>query len=232
MSLILDLILRLPINNIIEDLAPQEIDQDKIVDVETSDETKSDEDHKITDDSEIDLNDKQKSVEDSTNSETVSNLAPNKHLMDVLLDFIRKDGELNSVLWGYFCKLLGALMNHNRKEFASFVFNPKDNTAVEHLIKHIDNRSIADILVKVLSEDSGDPELQKRFVLSLLNSIRTQDLEGKLNSSLVLSEIVDNKFFAEVFKSDEVNRELVNLLRLDSDLSVRAALNVATSLYK
>lgn len=123
-------------------------------------------------------------------------------------------------------------MNHNRKEFALFVFSPKNNTAVEHLIKHIDNRSIADILVKVLAEDSGDPELQKRFVLKLLDSIRTQDLEGKLNSSLVLSEIIDNKFFSEVFKSDEVNKELVSLLRLDSDLSVRAALNVATSLYK
>lgn len=123
-------------------------------------------------------------------------------------------------------------MNHRRKEFTSFVFSPKDNTAVEHLIKHISNRSIADILVKVLAEDSGDPELQTRFVLSLLDAVRTQDLEGKLNSSLVLSEIIDNKLFADVFKSDEVNKRLMSLLSLDSDLSVRAALNVAASLYK
>ena len=123
-------------------------------------------------------------------------------------------------------------MNHNRKEFASYIFNPKDDSPVKYLIKHIDNRSIADILVKILGEDSGDPDLQKQFVFYLLDSIRTQDLEGKLNSSLVLSEIIENKFFAEVFKSDDVNKELLDLLRLDSDLSVRAALNVATSLYK
>ena len=123
-------------------------------------------------------------------------------------------------------------MNHSRKEFASFVFSPKDNTAVEHLIKHISNRSIADILVKVLAEDPGDPELQTRFVLGLLDAIKTQDLEGKLNSSLVLSEIIDNKNFADVFRSDEVNRRLIGLLKLNSNLSVRAALNVATSLYK
>ena len=122
-------------------------------------------------------------------------------------------------------------MNHNRKEFTSYIFNPKDDTPVKHLIKHIDNRSIADILVKILAEDSGDPEIQKQFAFNLLDSIRTQDLEGKLNSSLVLSEIIDKKFFAEVFKSDDVNKKLINLLRLDSDLSVRAALNVATSFY-
>lgn len=84
----------------------------------------------------------------------------------------------------------------------------------------------------MLAEDPGDPELQTRFVLGLLDAIKTQDIEGKLNSSLVLSEIIENKNFADVFRSDEVNRRLIGLLKLDSDLSVRAALNVAASLYK
>lgn len=150
----------------------------------------------------------------------------------MLLDFVRQNEPLNPVLCGYFCKLLAALMNHSRKEFAAFVFSPRDNTAVEHLIKHISNRSIADILVKVLAEDSGDPELQTRFVLSLLDAIKTQDLEGKLNSALVLCEIVDSRIFADVFRSDNVNARLIGLLKLDSDLSVRAALTVAASLYK
>ena len=77
---------------------------------------------------------------------------PKRSMMDHLFDFIRVEEELNPVLCGYFSKFLGTLMFHSRKQFQTYIYNPK-NQVIEYMTKHIYNRSIADCLVKILLQD-------------------------------------------------------------------------------
>lgn len=115
-----------------------------------------------------------------------------KHIIDILFDFLRVETELNPVLCGYFCKFTNTLMNHNRKGFFSYVFDP-ENKVVEYLIKHIYNRSIADTLVKILCDYSEVTADKKQFILAIIDSIKTQAYEGKLNISMVLIDIMEYK---------------------------------------
>mmetsp|Transcript_25780 Transcript_25780/g.29693 ORF Transcript_25780/g.29693 Transcript_25780/m.29693 type:complete len:272 (-) Transcript_25780:1171-1986(-) len=168
---------------------------------------------------------------ESTYSAVDEEVAPNKHIIDVLFDFVRTDEELNSVLCGYFTKFLNSLMNRNRKGFFAYVHDPK-NRVIESLIKHAYNRSISDVLIKVLYENMDNPEKKKGYILSIINSMRTQEYEGKLNSAIILSEVIEAKHLWETFKSEEVNLKLFELLESDDDLTVRAALTFLNVLYK
>jgi hypothetical protein len=201
-----------------EDKEAYEIDETPIEDAlpeEVSDDTKS----------------LEQSADESTHLESDTDPALKKHIIDILFDFLRKDEELNPVLCGYFTKFLYSLMGHNRKGFFTYVFNP-DNKVVEYLIKHIYNRSISELLIKILSENLEIEEVKREFIFNLLDSLETQEFEGKINGSMVISELIDTKTFKDIFKSEEVNRRLFQLLRSEDDLTVRSTLIVMNSLYK
>lgn len=173
----------------------------------------------------------EQSADESTHVESEADPALKKHIIDILFDFVRKDDELNPVLCGYFSKFLYSLMGHNRKGFFTYVFNP-ENRVIEYLIKHIYNRSISELLIKILSENLESEEVKKEFIFNLLHALEIQDFEGKINGSMVLSELIDTKTFKDLFKSEEVNKRLFELLRSEDDLTVRSTLTVMNSLYK
>jgi hypothetical protein len=154
-----------------------------------------------------------------------------RHIMDILFDFIRTDEELIPILCGYFSKFLLSLMNHNRSGFFSYVLNP-DNQVMEYMIKHVYNRSLAETLTKILNGEPVKPDHKKEFALGLINSMDSQEYEGKLNAAMILSDIVDSKGFKEVFCCEGVNIRLFELLRSTEDLTVRATLNFMNVLYK
>ena len=154
----------------------------------------------------------EETVDTATNAEYEADPALKKHIIDILFDFVRTDEELNPVLWGYFTKFINSLLNHNRRGFFSYVFNP-ENKVVDYFIKHIYNRSISEWLIKILLEDLEHIEQKTQYVMDIINSFETQEYEGKLNSALVLSEISDNKNFVELFKSEKVNQRLFEILK-------------------
>lgn len=180
----------------------------------------------------MDISSKEESVEEeTTNVESEADPVPKKHIIDILFDFVRTDEELNPVLCGYFTKFLYALMNHSRSSFFKYVFNP-ENEVVEYLIKHIYNRSIADCLIKILPEDTESSERNLNFALKVINSMETQDHEGKINSAHVLSEIMDTKAYSEIYKSLKVNQRLFELLKSEDELTVRSTFIFLNALYK
>jgi hypothetical protein len=122
-------------------------------------------------------------------------------------------------------------MNHNRKGFFSYIFDP-EKEVVEHLIKHIYNRSIADSLIKIMSDNSDVVDSKKDYLLRIIDSISTQEFEGKLNSAMVLTDIMDSKSVSDYYKSREVSEKLFAQIRSDDDLTTRCSLQVLTSLYK
>lgn len=154
-----------------------------------------------------------------------------KHIIDILFDFLRVETELNPVLCGYFCKFMNTLMNHNRKGFFSYIFE-SDHKVVEYLIKHIYNRSIADILVKVLCDYSEITVDKKQFILQIIDNVESQVYEGKLNSSMVLVDIMEFKSWMQFYKTLQLNQRLFDLIKSDDGLTVRVGLTVLNVLYK
>lgn len=157
---------------------------------------------------------------------------PEKHIMDHLFDFVRSDEERNPVLCGYFCKFLNNLMNYNRFSFCRYVYDP-ENTVISSLIKHIYNRSIADSIVKILNDTSPKIEHKETAIKEIITGIASQDFEGKLNSALVLKDLIDNKNLVAIFQQEDVNNLLFDLvLEEEEDLTKRAALDTINALYK
>lgn len=78
--------------------------------------------------------------------------APKRPIIEILFDFVKTEKELNPVLCGYFCKLVNALINSNRKLFNIYAFL-QANEVVSSLIKHVYNRSIAELVIKILNQD-------------------------------------------------------------------------------
>jgi len=91
-------------------------------------------------------------LESETEAETVDikPSVPKKHVIEYLFDFLHSEEELNPVLCGYFCKLLGNMMTSHRKAMSFYVFNP-NNKVIENMVKHIYNKSVADILTRFLN---------------------------------------------------------------------------------
>jgi len=91
---------------------------------------------------------------EETEASTVAELppVPKKHVIDILFSFLDTEEELNPVLCGYFCKLIGNMMSNHRKAMSFYVFNPQ-NKVIERMINHVYNRSIADTLTRFLNQD-------------------------------------------------------------------------------
>lgn len=90
------------------------------------------------------------STEPTTLADTTSTLPANRFfLFERLLSFIEQDGELNSVLAGYFSKLFLILVQSKQKEVYSYVYaHPQ---VFENLVKHLYSKSISEILQKLLA---------------------------------------------------------------------------------
>ncbi len=83
--------------------------------------------------------------------------------MDHIFTFITEASsseELNSVLTGYFSKLISSLINYKRKDFLQYFFH-KENL-LESLLKHIYDKSISDLVVKILNNSETAVSTRKQ----------------------------------------------------------------------
>lgn len=72
-----------------------------------------------------------------------------------------EEEQLNPVLSGYFCKLVSLLISRKQRQLVPYIF-AKDSEIMQFLVKHTYQRSISEILNKLLTQiDSDyDTELQ------------------------------------------------------------------------
>lgn len=122
------------------------------------------------------------SEEVTTQAETLEEPPVNRQVIDILFDFLRTDEEWNSVLCGYFVKLLSALLSSWKTQFNLFVMNP-ENKVVSSMIKHIYNWSLADFLVKLFNQEFMLSDYRNEVVDLVITS---DDLKAD-----VLMQIVD-----------------------------------------
>ena len=82
-------------------------------------------------------------------------------LLDRLFLFIEDtDEDLNPVLAGYFCKLVSLLISRKQKSLVPYIFSP-GSTIIDKLLKHVYQKSISEVLNKLLTQLDSDfePEL-------------------------------------------------------------------------
>ena len=87
----------------------------------------------------------------------------NKYLLlERLFKFIQQADEedLNPVLSGYYCKLVSLLISRKQKQLFPFIF-AKESTVIEDLLKHVYQKSISEILNKLLTlvDTDHEPEI-------------------------------------------------------------------------
>lgn len=72
-----------------------------------------------------------------------------KEHLDYLFLFIESEGSLNDVLTGYFKNIVDALCESKSKEFLTYFY--KDDTIYTNYLKHMDSKSMVDILTKFVN---------------------------------------------------------------------------------
>lgn len=102
-------------------------------------------------------------TEDAPEEEEDDEEEGNKYLLlERLFKFIEQAGDedLNPVLSGYFCKLVSLLISRKQKQLFPFIF-AKESTVIEDLLKHVYQKSISEILNKLLTlvDTDHEPEI-------------------------------------------------------------------------
>lgn len=145
-----------------------------------------------------------------------------KHvLLDRLFKFIRAEGDeqLNPVLSGYFCKLVSLLISRKQKSLVPYIFAPNSDI-IENMLKHIYQKSISEVLNKLLTQIDGDyePEImaeikskQQLAVTKLIDMLGPElSDEHNLNACTIIQDMFEIKEFYNIICKRESLTKIVN----------------------
>lgn len=157
------------------------------------------------------------------------------HLLDRLFKFIRTEGdisELNPVLSGYFCKLVSLLISRKQKQLVPYVFD-KDSDVIDCLLKHVEQKSISEILNKLLTQIDTDyePELmaqiqekQQKAVSVLISKLGPElHEENNLNGSAIIRDMCEIKEFYNLVCKKENIQQIVDYSLAPMGASTKAS---------
>ena len=173
-----------------------------------------------------------------TQAEEVEEEPENKYvLLDRLFKFIRTEGDeqLNPVLSGYFCKLVSILISRKCRQLVPYVFAPGSDI-IECLLKHVYQRSISEILNKLLTQiDMNDAEYeaeiraqiaekQKMAVSKLIETLGPDYTEEhNLNSRTIIMDMFESKEYYNIICSRENLSKIVNFSTQSINESTKAS---------
>lgn len=118
-------------------------------------------------------------------------------LLDRLFKFINtSDSEpLNSVLAGYFNKVVTLLLNRKQKQIVPYIISD-EKKVIESLLRHVYSRSIAEVIDRILhivesnfEEEISQKILEKKqmIISSLIDQLKTQNGdETEMNAAFIL----------------------------------------------
>ena len=173
-------------------------------------------------------------TESNADPEEEDDESDNKYmLLERLFKFIKveagttEETQLNPVLAGYFCKLVSLLISRKQKQLVPFVFAP-GSEIIDYLLKHIYQRSIAEILSKFLTqvEDNYgasaqmvfEPEVaatikekQHMAVAKLIDLLGPQvDSETNLNACTIIQDLYETKEYYNIILAKENLEKIVD----------------------
>ena len=158
-------------------------------------------------------------------------------ILEKLLSFIKVDTEVNSVLAGYFEKVVQALLNSRKTKMLNYLLNSKEH--MQNLLKHCYNQSIADLLGRILKaeEDITKDELfekKQSFIEAIISSIVNGELPLEIAkaSYKVLIELSLCPNLLEFLTSELIVCRICTQIINENEELASAALDYLASLIK
>lgn len=130
-------------------------------------------------------------------------------LLDRLFKFIEVKGDepVNPVLAGYFSKIVQLLINRKQKQIIPYIL-ADENQVVENLLKHVDSRSVAEVIHRLLHivesnfEDEISSKISEKKQIILSSLIEQLACERKdetvMNAAFILQDILEQKPFFQI----------------------------------
>jgi serine/threonine-protein phosphatase 6 regulatory subunit 3 len=164
---------------------------------------------------------------------------PKYALLDKLLSLLEDEGEINSVLAGYFAKAFNAILERHMNDVLAYLLYY--NVHIKNFLKHSYNKSIADVLNKLVSFDersNGNTseellEGKKELLLYIVDKLGPNNsMDTITNSCYTLCTIADVKQRLEYFFSKKFLDKLFEYARSDNWMSLRGSLTLLIVLYR
>jgi SIT4 phosphatase-associated protein len=161
-------------------------------------------------------------------------------LLERLFRFIRsKETPLNPVLAGYFAKLFTILINRRQKQLIPRIFSP-DSDVLDCLLYHVYQKSLSEILIKLLNISHHDFESglsenirakQSQVVVGLIDKLGSSFTEEhNLNAASILVEMLENKEYFNLLSQRQNIAKLVEMSFVQEDNASQSSQKSAISL--
>jgi serine/threonine-protein phosphatase 6 regulatory subunit 1 len=161
-----------------------------------------------------------------------------------LFDFITNEsseaGDLNPVLAGYFTKLINTFINRRPKQIFTYLF--EHSAILDKFVFHIALKSISELLVKVLTGDDNNFDVDapieefKALKYRILNDLieklgPSHSDEDHLNVVSVIGELCEQKSLFDHFVNDFTLDKLFEFVKnTENESSTKNALQILTVL--
>lgn len=153
-------------------------------------------------------------------------------LLEKLFSFVNTSNEVNPVLAGYFFKVLQVIIEKRKLDLLEYIFTFREH--IYNILKHSYNKSIADVLSKILSNEdkfitgtTGEEySAEKRSVLDKMvgKMEPSNSIEDITNNCFILCNLVDTKQHLDYFLNPDVIKRIYNIGTTGHPMSLRACL--------
>ena len=161
-------------------------------------------------------------------------------LLEKLLSLLAGERELNSVLAGYFAKVLQVLLEKRKLEVLGYLFNYREH--ITNLLRRSKNKSVAEVLHKILSNEDkfltgllGTEYLpEKAAVIDelLVRMKLPHEPETIANNAAVLCSLVETRQHLDYLMSESVLKRVFELVLSRHPPSLFAGLSFLISLNR
>eukprot|EP00826_Nyctotherus_ovalis_P010143 TRINITY_DN12698_c0_g1_i6.p1 TRINITY_DN12698_c0_g1~~TRINITY_DN12698_c0_g1_i6.p1 ORF type:complete len:424 (+),score=158.39 TRINITY_DN12698_c0_g1_i6:452-1723(+) len=155
-------------------------------------------------------------------------------LLEKLLSFLNTSEEVNPTLAGYFSKVMQIIIEKRKLDLLEYLFTYKEHAG--NLIKHSYNKSISDILNKILSNEdkfvtgtTGEEFLadKQELLKAMIKKMEPENTgDDIINNCSILCTLIDGKQYLEYLLSEEVIEAIFKLSVSGNPMSLRAGLTL------
>lgn len=161
-------------------------------------------------------------------------------LLEKLLSLLDPKEEINPVLAGYFAKITLSIIEKQELDFLSYVFAFPEH--VQNVIKHIYNKSIADVLLKIISKEgkyfsgiTGDEFIYQKMEIvdQLIDNMEPSNSSLTItNGCNILVSLIESKQHLAYFTDTKVLKRILYSATSKNITSVISGLAYLSAIIK
>jgi hypothetical protein len=180
------------------------------------------------------LHNKSSTLTDCTSAKSSKPQKPYYFLLEKLLSLLAEAEPLNPVLAGYFAKVMFALIEADSEKLEKYLFQYELH--VNNFIRHSYNKSIAEVIARLLAVNNNKDELlkEKQGMLSkVIEKLASENSsEAIVNTGYTLCILADGKHHLEYLLSLEALTKLFHYAKSGNPFSLRSVLTFFMVLYR